>query len=652
MKKSFNSRKIVIGLGALCLLFSPVGFSKGQHITHLYQSDFDEGTYIIEESGVYRLAEDISFNPHPPGTLGEDGVMLDAYIGALPFPSQLGNPDEGKYDPAAFGLGFFAAVVIEAENVILDLNGYTLEQSEDHALLQRFFSVIELTDQPFIGGQGPSDFGDEIKSAKNVWIVNGTIGRSSHHGIHGNGNKNIRIINVDFEDFEVGAVALNGVKNLVIIGSTAKNRENVPVIGTYSNARFIAPYVNWLVDTGSTTTLNVQGIDLTVVEIQDALRESINNVYHDVISEGLGFIDETEHPNEYALYHNKHGVIDGNSYGYLVNPLGAAVGGFPSQPDIPAKNIFFKDVHVLSQRAFINEVVALKQNGKPAIDPIGAVFMVKNVHPVTGKPVTTSSLDDSIAVYTGNVLANAQALVAKAALAGEFISSHLDTSRLNITQEVIDWIESDDPLSILVTGPNDYLCNGDTMFHVNKGVVGFKMDGAKNIVLKYTSAENLENLGDVGSALGGNYEKSHPDATLPGYGGAKVRGYTFCGSKNVWVQHSRAIDLRSFAGTVVGFDVFTDSENVNIRNSSVYNIEAGLSFVANGGPNEEPDAIGVHVGEDAHNISLRGIRVRNLTAFDDEQAILDESQDTKIWPRVISRHSNSPRSGGKPRIIN
>ena len=631
MKANIKPLNVAIGLALYYVLFITVAFSRSPHLTYLHQSDFDDGTYIINEPGYYRLAENISFNPHPPGTLGEDGVtLLDAYSGGNPFPSQLGDPEEGKYDLRAFGIGFFAAIVIEAEHVVLDLNGHTIEQSEEHALLQRFFSVIELTDQPFIGGQGPSDFGDEIKAAKHVWIINGTIGRSAHHGIHGNGNEKIRIINVDFEDFEVGAVALNGVKGLAIIGSTARNREDVPVIGTFSNARFIAPYINLLVENGSPTTLRVQGNELTAMDIQNALRDSVNNAYEDIIVDGLGVIDEMEHPDEYALYHNKHGLIDGNSYGYLVNPLGAAVGGFPTQPAIPAKNIFFKDVHVLSQKAFINEIVALKQNDKPAIDPIGAVFMVNNLHPDTGEPITVSSLDDRMAVYTGNALANAQALVAKAAINNEITT--LDISRLNITQAIIDWIENKKKtLDAVAMRPSDYLCNGDTMFHVNKGVVGFKMDGAKNVVLKHTSVENLENLGDVGSDLGGNYEKSHPDATLPGYGGAKVRGYTFAGSQNVFVKDSHAFDLKSYAGTVIGFDILTDSDKIKIKDSSVEGIEAGLSFMANDGPNEVPDAIGIHVGQNATRVFLKRIHVSILEAKDETLDILDESADAKLW---------------------
>ena len=621
-----------------CLLSCNTAFAKHPKVILLHQSDFDDGTYIIKKPGLYKLAEDISFNPHPPGSLGEDGITtLDAYTGGVPFPSQLGDPKDGKYDPAAFGLGFFAAIIIQANNVVLNLNGHTIEQSAQHSLLQRFFSVIELSSQPFIPSQGPFDFGENIISAKNVWIMNGTIGRSAHHGIHGNANKNISIINVDFDGFEVAAVALNGVEKLQIIGSTAINRDDVPIIGTFSNARFIIPYIDWLVSTDSTTTLRVQGTTLTATQIQNALRNAINNVYEDVITDGLGFIDELEHPDEYALFHNKYGLIDGNSYGYLVNKLGAAVGGFPYQPDIPSKNIMMWRVHVLSQKAVVTEVIALRQNGKVAIDPIGAVFMVKNVHPDTGIPVTVSSTDDSVAQYTGNVLANAQALVAKAAINNEF-PSFLSTARLNITQAVIDWIENNNTLDTLILNPDDYLCNGDNMFHVNKGVIAFKMDAAKNVVLKHTSAENLENLGEEGSELAGNYIKSHPDATLTGYGGAKVRGYSFAGSKNVSVSNSHAVNLKSFAGTVIGFDILTDSENIYLKNNTINNIEAGLSFVPNGGPNEEPDAIGVHVGSSTTNVVLRNIKAGNLIAFDDEETIVDDSGNAIILPVHKKKH--------------
>ncbi len=597
--------------------------------TLLSQSDFESGTLQITEPGLYRLTEDISFNPHPAGSPGPDGVTpLDAYDAGRPFPAQFGSIEDGKYDPAAFGIGFFAAIAVSAPNVTIDLNGFSIEQSAEHALHQRFFAVIETADQPFLPAQGPSDFGGALVPASNLEIRNGTIGRSSHHGVHGNGSDGVTIRNVDFIDFEVGAVALNGVSDLVVQNSTATNRKDVPIIGTFSNARFISAYVDFLVATGSTTTLTVQGAPLSASSIQSALRTAINNVFEDVITDGLGFIDPSQHPSEFALFHNKFGVVDGNAYGYLVNPLGVAVNGFPQQSASPSVDLTFTNVHILSQHAFINEVIAINRGGGPAIDPIGAVFMVRNVHPSTGAPVTTSSLNEAVAVYTGNVLANAQALVAKAALNNEF-PPFLDTSRLSITQDILDWIENGTTLASLLStlpnGSNDYFCNGDTMFHVNKGVIGFKMDGAEDLTMQNTSANDVVNLGDIGSDDCGNYAFSHPAATLSGYGGAKVRGYSFAGSVGVDVRNSDASDLTAESGTAIGFDVLTDSDDVTLLQCSVDGVEAGLSFSPNGGPNEPPDAIGVLIGASATNVSVSGLGTSNLVAFDEAVPLRDLS---------------------------
>lgn len=591
----------------------------------LHQSDFDQGTYQITRAGTYRLAEDISFNPHPVGSLAEDGqTILDAYHAGKPFPSQLGRTDEGKYDPAAFGVGFFAAIAISAPDVTLDLNGHKLEQSAEHSLLQRFFAVIEAADQPFVPGQGPAAFGAEIVPATKLTIRNGTVGRSSHHGIHGNGNQDVVIQNVDFVDFEVAAVSLNGVTGLRIINSTATNREDVPVIGTFSNARFIADYVDYLVSAGSSTTLTVQGRSLGAADVQAALRDAINAVHEDVISNGRGFIDNTKHPGEYALFHNKHGIVDGNSYGYLVNPLGVATGGFPFKPAQPARDITLQNVHILSQHAFINEVVALRQGNKPVIDPIGAVFMVRNQHPSTGAPLTVSSPDDATAHYTGNVLANAQALVAKAALAGEF-PAFLDVSRLSITPAVLHWIESGEPLASIASGANGYFCNGDTMFHVNKGVIGFKMDGAADVVLRNTSAHALENLGVAGSQICGAYQFSHPQATLPGYGGAKVRGYSFAGATGVTLTNAEADRLKAAGGSTIGFDVLTDTTGVSFQTCSVNDLDAGYAFTATGAPNEAPAAAGIHISASASGIQEKQLSTSGFKAFGITTSILDDS---------------------------
>ena len=182
-----RGRRAIVAL-VLCLSWvipAPSLGAESADVTVLTADDFRYGTYIIDEPGVYRLGEDISFNPNSPATLTAavaDGSIppwlpaalgwsspVTAYHSSMPLFTQLttepdgpftpGGPMDARYDPAAYGVGFFAAIAIEADDVVLDLAGHTIEQSAEHALLQRFFAVIELADQPFVPSQGPAGFG-------------------------------------------------------------------------------------------------------------------------------------------------------------------------------------------------------------------------------------------------------------------------------------------------------------------------------------------------------------------------------------------------------------------------------------------------------------------------------------------------------------
>ena len=632
-----RSNRVVVALVALALLLGVVAApgaearpaAGGGSVTLLSNADFTYGTYIIDKPGTYRLAEDISFNPNSPATLdaalasGElpgwvAGALgwpspVDAYSAGMPLFTQLlpggttdfspSGPMTPAYDPAAYGVGFFAALAVTADDVVIDLNGHTIEQSAEHALLQRFFAVIELADQPFVPNQGPSDFGEGIDAAARVTIKNGTIGLSSHHGIHGNGNEDITITNVTFDGYEVGAVALNGVHGLTVRNVTATNRKDVPVLGTFSSAQFIKPYVDELARAGSSTTLSVDGQVLDVYGIQSALRDAINNTHADLIVsphmvDGRAQINAATHPVEYGVFHNKHGLLDGNSYSFLVNAFGVAVNGFPYTPtgDLGSRDILFQNVHVIDQQAFINEVPAIDVGGgTAAIDPVGAVFQIRNLNPATGAPVTISTNGER-GRYTGNPVANAQAFVAKAKANGEFATSNLSTTRLNVPANVLSWVEGQRGYRTLAQAGVSYVCNGDSMFHVDKGVIAFKMDAASNVRMLGTSVDGLVNLGEAGSGLCGNYLEgvSHPASTLNGYGGAEVRGYTFAGSHDVVVSRSSATGLRSAHGSAIGFDIMTDSSDIHLLTDNVADVEAGFGGPVAGSPTPPAKAIAFH----------------------------------------------------------
>jgi hypothetical protein len=269
-------------------------------------ADFDAGTVIIRKPGKYRLCENISFRPNFPVNMTDDDFET------------LFNADLDKYSPNAFGLGFFAAIAVEADDVEISLNGYTIEQSPEHALMQRFFSVFTTGSTPFIKNAGPSQFvgaKEKFFAASNLVIKGpGTIGRSSHHGIQGNENRNVQVRDIVFRDYEVAAVSLNNVDGLYIHNCTIqRNREDIPVVGSFSAAMFIRPYIKKLKENGYSMFL--RGEEVSASKVYDNLITATRNVFEDVMEKG--FIDASSHPEEYHLFDNPKRVIDGPCYGFL-----------------------------------------------------------------------------------------------------------------------------------------------------------------------------------------------------------------------------------------------------------------------------------------------------------------------------------------------
>jgi len=553
------------------------------NVVELRQSDFTTGTYRITEPGTYRLVEDINFMPNNNGPT--------AYESCWPSASQLGT----TYPADTYALGFFAAITIETSDVILDLNNHVLEQSAEHALLQRFFILIELSNSPFLTGQGPHTFTREYIPATRVTVRNGRLGRSSHHSIHGNLNVDVTLEHLRMEGFEVVGVALNGVERLIMRHCELTNRKDVPVLGSFSAARFLQRYIDWLVSAGSSTTLNVRGTALSAADVRTALRNAINNVYADVMA--TGSINKAAHPVEYALFANVAGLIDGNAYGVLLNKAGVAVNGFPSRPkppfsEGPSKNVELIDVNVYHHQSSIREVVALVKAGSVVSDSVGAILQLLNQHSDSGAYVT---LDPSGAYYTGNPVADAQLFVGKAILTGELASSGLDTSRNGVTSDVVAWAEAHTDGSLTALAADEsWQCNGDSMAHVQKGAIGFKIDGTNNARLTDCSVNGLTNFGPAGSSACGAYKFSHPAATLPGYNGAHARGFTFAGSKHITVRSSYAAGVKSTHGNAIGFDIFTDSTNVDLTDCSASLVTA-----------DAHNATGFHLGGSTSFSDLR-----------------------------------------------
>ena len=183
-------------------------------------------TYRIVESGKYCIDEDIKFNPLPG-----DITQPNNHDKVNWFPRDPSKfPGCDTNTNGAYALGFFAAITIETSNVELDLENKEIKQHQSHYFQQRFFSIIEIGKAPFIKGSGPTNFG-KISTVKNVYIHNGKLGLSAHHGIHSNNAKKITIEDLKIFDFEVAGIQFNGFRDLTLrnleIGPSANDVKGI-----------------------------------------------------------------------------------------------------------------------------------------------------------------------------------------------------------------------------------------------------------------------------------------------------------------------------------------------------------------------------------------------------------------------------------------
>ena len=136
---------------------------------------------------------------------------------------------------------------------------------------------------------------------------------------------------------------------------------------------------------------------------------------------------------------------------------------------------------VSNQLANINEIPALTlDNGenKQMKDPVGSVFQTVNREGQLSNGAYLTINNDN--TYKGNVVSDAQLAVVKA-IADGFNFGHLSTTRNSIDSSIVDWANGQTTWNSLNI---KYLGNGDSMFHVNKGVVIFKMDASENVYME------------------------------------------------------------------------------------------------------------------------------------------------------------------------
>jgi len=551
----------------LCFLCR-VGDAHCDHV--LSQSDFESGTVRIAQSGTYCLTEDIVFNPrsecqHGPNSEGCFFPMDDTAF-----------PGSTTFKDGAFALGFFAAITIEADGVTLDLKGFRIEWGFEFYLQQRFGSVIEIANSPFIPAVGPgTNFGANFVSTDNVVIQNGVIGLNSHHGIHSNGASNVVIQNMKFEDFEVAAIQLNGFETATFEDlDIGPSLADVPLSGHYSNARFLLLPLRELLDSDPSRTVTFAGgRTLSLEEIEQNLVDSMDLVY-DVLTGSVAEDDVADnelYQKGKSLFMNTAKLPDGSAvYGIVLNSHSAAVGGFGASKNSEfehGRDVTFSNVDIHDLRLSVHEIPALyfdKCHFAEATattiqkGPFGDVFDLRRViddgfslvDEHAEYPASLSSIE-----YAGNPLADAQIALAV----------YGDTSTLfgtSLSSDLLEWAMAQ---STFPSSCADFVCNGDVMFHQNKGVVGLRMDGIEDAKIEGLTVRGLSNESPLVSSACGSYEGAHDgglSGTLDDAGGMgpDLRGISIAGGDAIVSGCNTMNDLDSFYGDTIGLDLMGDAE--------------------------------------------------------------------------------------------
>jgi hypothetical protein len=556
----------------------------------LASRDFVRGTYIIDVPNTcYTLEEDIAFLPSPD---------TDFRATRAPYAS----------DPA-FVLDFPAAILVRAPGVEIDLNGHTISQSREHYIQQRFFAVVELT-TPFIDGQGPADFvdgSDPPVAAAHFTLRNGAIGLSSHHGIHGNGAWSVLIENVDIRDYEVGAVALNGMHDVVLSRVRALGTlTHVPVLGTYSSARFIMPFVHRALGAAQ------QHHAAAKTRLQNAatrLQQLMDHVFADVVR--TGDIDEAAHPEAHALFANPTHLPDGSAgYGFILHAHGVAVNGFECDASDPRHDemhhIMIADCEVRNTFLHAVEVPVLQEvaTGHLQRGPAGDVLRVADLVGTGGAYTGTALSETKLALQN---LVNAMGTAAPGTLA---------------IHAVVETWASGQPLALetaVRAGAFRYLRNGDTMFHVNKGAFGIRVGGGHHIAVLRTLVNGVTSTGDASNMnplpgetpddayWTGSHDGGHPAAEPQhGYGGADSVGIAVDAASNTILDAVTIRNVHARLGWSTGFYVFNDAKDTIVGDAAIFNVTAHADPTVKVRAPKQPRAVGIVVTTDAEKPTYLG----------------------------------------------
>ena len=587
----------------------------------LRQADFAQGTVRLRAGGYFRLAENIVFEPN-----ADVATAIRRYA-----PTEIQRTNGGLYSDSAYTRDFFAVVTIEAENVYLDLAGFSISQSVLFQTAQRFSSVIELADQPFPPAQGPGNFGSVVTPAVNAVVANGTIGLSSHHGIHGNNCKSILLESLTIRDYEFAGIAINFGENCAInkcdlLGNlqTLKfnHRLSAAIFGLRDAARIIAIAV----ESGASTSGDpaVFGTPANIFNLLSQYFAALTTTVTPIIDTGDIASDHDFATKPCAQKNgNVVKVIDGTAYGILFNSFGIAINGFDedaqseSSKALDSREILICDTKVSNHIANFEEMPAFFDTRTatkgPQVDTTGQLINLSLLYDcnfarfgiVGNSPFQQLARLQIAVVYMRNLIAA--------------FDPTYNLGIFRVGRVASEFFPLINPVQTFVqcSSLTDFVWkrNADSMFHVGKGCIGMKLDGIWQLCVRDVQIDVVENCGEKAivcplpcennafqidldvpanccalnvsgefleplkrSPYTGPTNGGHPmqGANIIGYGGADSFGVTVSAVSHFNFSNVSVSNVVSKYGSAVGFLVQCQSNHGKISCTKINQVHAAV----------------------------------------------------------------------------
>ena len=592
------------------------------NIVYLSQKDFLDGTYRIKKSGTYILLEDIEFNFNSENDYWPYKYQNEEYPGAG------GYRDE-------YNMGFFAGITIECDNVVIDLNEFEMKQSVKFYFQQRFFTIIELSNQIFKPNVGPATFGASMIGVSNVDIKNGVLGLSSHMGIHGNYVTNLKVENVHIKDFVTHGVLLNGWENVEMNNIEVGPSSTIDYLkGDYGHGRILLYRLkdleNDLINDGSISNIDKRilfdnrddGDSVTLSDIIDelelemeyALNYAMNRV-NNKLSEN-DFLESISADKEIwlkskQLFVNTNGLPStALVHGIFLN-LFSGKSAYIKQTQIFSKNAVLNNIYIHDLKHCMIESIRVitDDNSLQWITPMftqipgeslfgsmdNLMQFVNTVNNSTknNNNNNNNSTNDMFSQfkYVGSAMTDGYIALGHLTdnwdyLGGTTLQSAKTTDK--------DWRNDMNNLYLWATGEHSassqwkFGCNQDIMFHSGKGIVGLRIEATDTAILNDIRITNLHQVTPLGSNVCTKFFNSdgtgYSGQTYPmqrGFSGNNLQGISICSSVNVYIDGS--VYLSNFVNDyseTSGISVWTGND-VTISSTSnilISNIYSGIKL--------------------------------------------------------------------------